>query len=87
VRVSTGTCDEPVETAQPAVNRGDTAAAMAASAKQLASTYYWHFHSHASLGPSCVVADFKESGTTIWSSTQDAYGLRSILTVVEYSAG
>jgi nicotinate dehydrogenase subunit B len=79
--------DEPVETAQPAVNRGDTAAAMAASAKQLASTYYWHFHSHASLGPSCVVADFKESGTTIWSSTQDAYGLRSILTVVEYSAG
>lgn len=64
---------------QPGVDRGDAPAALSSAAKQLSAIYYWPFQSHASLGPSCAVADVKDSGTTVWSSTQDAFGLRSLL--------
>ena len=52
------------------------------SEKQLSATYYWPFQSHASLGPSCAVADVREAGTTIWSSTQNPFGLRGNLSKV-----
>jgi CO/xanthine dehydrogenase Mo-binding subunit len=45
----------------------------------LTATYFWPFQSHASLGPSCAVADVTGTGATIWSSTQDAFGLRNQL--------
>jgi nicotinate dehydrogenase subunit B len=67
----------PVERDQSSGNQGDAKTAYSTAAKKLSATYYWPFQSHASLGPSCVVADVKESGTTVWSSTQDAFGLRS----------
>jgi CO/xanthine dehydrogenase Mo-binding subunit len=67
----------PVEKDQTITTKGDIAAGLAAGAKQLAATYYWPFQSHASLSPSCAVADVKESGTTIWSATQNPYGLRA----------
>jgi CO/xanthine dehydrogenase Mo-binding subunit len=70
---------EPSIRDQVAVNRGDTTAARAGATKRISATYYWPFQSHASLGPSCVVADVKESGTTVWSPTQDTFGLRRIL--------
>ncbi len=50
--------------------------------KQLSATYYWPYQSHGSLGPSCAVADVKESGTTIWSASQNPYGLRANLAKV-----
>ncbi|HYA17623.1 MAG TPA: molybdopterin cofactor-binding domain-containing protein, partial [Bryobacteraceae bacterium] len=60
--------------------RGDVDGSLASSPNALASTYYWPFQSHASLGPSCAVADYRETGTTtIWSSTQGVYGLRGNL--------
>jgi nicotinate dehydrogenase subunit B len=69
----------PVERDQALANRGDVDGALSAAAKQLSATYYWPFQSHASLGPSCAVADVKESGTTIWSAAQNPYGLRANL--------
>jgi CO/xanthine dehydrogenase Mo-binding subunit len=72
----------PVERDQQIANRGDVTAAMSGAAKQLSATYFWPYQSHASLGPSCAVADLKESGTTIWSSSQNAYGLRANLSKV-----
>lgn len=65
--------------AEPALNRGDTAAALASAAKMLSSSYSWPFQSHASLGPSCAVADVKAVGATVWSATQDVFGLRNAL--------
>ncbi|HTS49477.1 MAG TPA: molybdopterin cofactor-binding domain-containing protein [Bryobacteraceae bacterium] len=59
--------------------QGDVDAALAAAPSALSSTYYWPFQSHASLGPSCAIADCKESGTTIWSATQGVFGLRNNL--------
>jgi len=58
------------------VNRGDAPAALAGVAKQLSATYWWPFQSHASLGPSCAVVDFKPEGTTIWTASQGPHGLR-----------
>jgi nicotinate dehydrogenase subunit B len=61
------------------VNKGDAAAALPAAAKQLSAMYSWPFQSHASLGPSCAVADVRDDGAKIWTSTQGTYGLRGNL--------
>ncbi len=72
----------PVERDQRVANRGDVDSALPKTAKQLSATYYWPFQSHASLGPSCAVADFKDSGTTVWSSTQNPFGVRGNLSTL-----
>ncbi|MEO8049406.1 MAG: molybdopterin cofactor-binding domain-containing protein [Acidobacteriota bacterium] len=71
-----------IERDQAVANRGDVGAALPTAAKQLSATYYWPFQSHASLGPSCAVADVKEAGTTVWSTSQNSFGLRSNLAKV-----
>ncbi len=65
---------------QAIVSRGDVAAAGAV--KTLSATYFWPFQSHASLGPSCAVADVGGDGATIWSSSQGTHGLRANLSKV-----
>ena len=72
----------PIGHDQKIVDRGDVAAGLSGAAKQLSATYYWPFQSHASLGPSCAVADARDSETTIWSSSQNPYGLRANLAKV-----
>jgi CO/xanthine dehydrogenase Mo-binding subunit len=69
----------PVEREQVAVNRGDAATALVNASHRLTASYYWPFQSHGSLAPSCAIADVKEAGTTVWSSTQDTYGLRNLI--------
>jgi nicotinate dehydrogenase subunit B len=69
-----------VDRDQIVVNRGDPAAALPTAAKQLSATYYWPFQSHASLGPSCSVADVRDDGVTVWTSSQGPHGLRGALT-------
>jgi nicotinate dehydrogenase subunit B len=72
----------PVDRDQTVTTRGDAVAALPSAAKQLSATYYWPFQSHASLGPSCAVADVKESGVTVWSASQNPFGLRANLAKV-----
>jgi CO/xanthine dehydrogenase Mo-binding subunit len=72
----------PVEKNQTVATKGDVEARLAAVPQQLSATYYWPFQSHASLSPSCAVADVKDSGTTVWSATQNPYGLRANLAKV-----
>jgi CO/xanthine dehydrogenase Mo-binding subunit len=69
----------PVEREQTVEERGDTRSAMSTAAKRLSATYYWPFHGHTSLGPSCAIADVKDSGATVWSSTQGTFGLRNLI--------
>jgi CO/xanthine dehydrogenase Mo-binding subunit len=59
------------------VSRGDPAATLPAAAKQFSATYSWPCQSHASLGPSCAVADVRVEGTTIWTASQGTYGMRA----------
>lgn len=74
--------ESPAGPDQVVVNRGDAAAGLSSGAKQFSATYYWPFQSHASMGPSCAVADAKDSGTTVWSATQGPFGLRANLAKV-----
>ncbi|MGH9254891.1 MAG: molybdopterin cofactor-binding domain-containing protein [Vicinamibacterales bacterium] len=65
---------------QTVVNRGDSVAAMPGAAKRLSATFFWPFQGHASLGPSCAVADVRGDGTvTVWSASQGIHGLRNTL--------
>ena len=71
----------PAVREQTEIDRGD-ATAITSAAKQLSASYYWPFHGHTSLAPSCTIADVKDSGTTIWSSTQNTFGLRTLIATV-----
>jgi len=72
-----------LERDQSIVNRGDAPAAMRGAAKTLSATYFWPFQSHASLGPSCAVADVRADGnTTVWCASQGIHGLRTNLAKV-----
>lgn len=64
------------------IRRGNSATAMAGAAKKLAATYYWPNQSHASLGPSCAVADVRDGGVTVWSSVQASHAMRGTLAKV-----
>ena len=44
--------------------------APAAGAKSLKATYFWPMQSHASLGPSCAVADISDGEATVWTASQ-----------------
>ncbi len=61
------------------LHRGDVDAAMHASSRTLAATYRFPMQAHASMGPSCAVADVGDERATIYTSTQGVYGLRAAL--------
>ncbi|HJZ71668.1 MAG TPA: molybdopterin cofactor-binding domain-containing protein [Vicinamibacterales bacterium] len=71
-----------IERDQAVVTRGDAPAAIAGAARTLSASYYWPFQSHASLGPCCAVADIRDGGGTVWSSSQGTHGLRTNLSKV-----
>ncbi|MSV34836.1 MAG: xanthine dehydrogenase family protein molybdopterin-binding subunit [Bryobacterales bacterium] len=66
-----------VDRDETVINRGNTASAMTGAAKTFAASYYWPNQSHASLGPSCAVADMRDGGLTVWSSAQAPHNLRA----------
>jgi nicotinate dehydrogenase subunit B len=66
---------------QPRVllDKGNVEAAIAGAAKPMQRTYTWPYQMHASMGPSCAVADYGEGRITVWSGTQNPHVLRSDL--------
>jgi nicotinate dehydrogenase subunit B len=58
------------------IKQGDSAGTLRASARKFAATYEWPAQSHASMGPSCALADYKPDSLTVWSSSQGTHGLR-----------
>jgi nicotinate dehydrogenase subunit B len=61
------------------VEQGDFEKAFAGATQQIHATYYQPYHAHASLGPSCAVAEVKGDQVTVWASTQGPYPLRGAL--------
>src|SRR6266496_5362574 len=47
------------------------------AAKTIAASYFWPMQSHASLGPSCAVADVRADSATIWTASQGTHGNRT----------
>ena len=60
-------------------NDGDAPGALSASTRVLRARYTWPFQMHASIGPSCGVADVRPDGSTIWSSTQGPHTLKAAI--------
>lgn len=54
-------------------------AALASAKTTFKATYFWPCQSHASLAPSCAVADVRGDTATVWTSSQVTYGLRATL--------
>ena len=61
------------------LEQGDTKTAFKQAARQLQASYYQPYHAHASIGPSCAVADVKEDKITVWASTPGPYPLSGAL--------
>jgi len=61
------------------VEQGDYEIAYKQATRQLKASYYQPFHAHASIGPSCAVADVKEDQITVWASTPGPYPLSGAL--------
>ena len=57
--------------------RGDVALGLQGSVKQMKASYQFPIHSHASMGPSCAVASFKDGKCEIWSPSQATHSLQT----------
>jgi nicotinate dehydrogenase subunit B len=61
------------------IDKGNVDAAIAGAAKPMPRTYIWPYQMHASIGPSCAVANYQEDLTRVWSGTQNPHHLRTEL--------
>jgi nicotinate dehydrogenase subunit B len=64
------------------LDRGDVDAAIAGAATPMQRTYVWPYQMHASIGPSCAVADFRNGQIKVWSGTQNPHLLRADLALL-----
>ena len=68
----------PAEVRQ-VMDSGDFEGGLASASKALTATYENPFEMHASIGPSCAVADVQGDTATIWSGTQDPHGMKGAI--------
>lgn len=61
------------------IDKGNVDKAIASAAKAMPRTYVWPYQMHASIGPSCAVADYQDDQTRVWSGTQNPHHLRTEL--------
>ncbi|MHC2273157.1 nicotinate dehydrogenase subunit B [Bradyrhizobium diazoefficiens] len=64
------------------IDKGDVNAAISGAAKPMQRTYVWPYQMHASIGPSCAVADFQSGDIRVWSGTQNPHLLRGDLALL-----
>jgi len=61
------------------VEQGDVAGAIAAAAQPMRRSYVWPYQMHASIGPSCALADWRGETMTVWAGSQNPHVLRADL--------
>lgn len=61
------------------VEQGDVDAAIAAAAQTMQREYIWPYQLHASIGPSCALADWHADRMTVWTGSQNPHVLRADL--------
>ena len=66
----------PIVRADTLVDRGDPAAAIAGAAHKREATYTYAVQSHATIGPSCALAQFEGGVLTVHSGSQAPFDLR-----------
>ncbi|MGE3247622.1 MAG: molybdopterin cofactor-binding domain-containing protein [Beijerinckiaceae bacterium] len=65
--------DGPRDRDRTVDKKGDFAATFADLPKKVSADFYWPMQSHASLGPSCAVADYRDGGLTVWTASQGTH--------------
>lgn len=68
---------DPGITDEALVTKGAVVDPLPAGAKQVKASYYWPMQSHASMGPSCAVADIRADQATVWTASQGMHGNRT----------
>ncbi|ANJ98542.1 molybdopterin cofactor-binding domain-containing protein [Serratia plymuthica] len=64
---------------------GDVDAALASADRRFTRSYLWPYQLHASIGPSCALADYQPQQLRVWSGTQNPHLLRADLAwLLEY---
>lgn len=63
---------------QDVASRGDIDAALKAGKRVLRASYAWPIQNHASLGPSCAVADVRADSATIWTASSRAHAYQKL---------
>ncbi|MDH1265720.1 molybdopterin cofactor-binding domain-containing protein [Pseudomonas sp. GD03944] len=61
------------------LDKGDVEHALANADQRLTRSYLWPYQLHASIGPSCALADYQEQHSRVWSGTQNPHLLRADL--------
>ena len=64
------------------IDKGNIDTALKQAAKPIERTYVWPYQMHASIGPSCAVADFQQDHIRVWSGTQNPHILRGDLALL-----
>lgn len=64
------------------IDKGDVDDSIANAAKPMKRTYVWPYQMHASIGPSCSVADVQNDFVRVWSGTQNPHILRADLALL-----
>jgi CO/xanthine dehydrogenase Mo-binding subunit len=66
----------PVARAETLRATGDAATVLSGAGHVLSATYHWPIQSHGSMGPSCAIADIRDGGGTVWTSSQNTHRSR-----------
>ena len=61
------------------IQQGDFEREFAGAAKQIHATYTYPYHAHASMGPSCAIAEVSDDQVIVWASTPGPYPLSGAL--------
>ncbi len=70
----------PFESTQTIMKKGDVQQGLSQSTQKIQASYYWPVQSHASMGPSCAVADLSDGQqAVVWSASQATHRLRGII--------
>ena len=72
----------PIAKEELTQNVGDAKAALDGSARRIKASYDFAVQTHATIGPSCAVADFKDGKLTVWTSSQATHSMQHELAVV-----
>jgi len=61
---------------------GNVDSVLNSGAKNIKATYNFPVQTHASIGPSCAVADYKDGKLTVWSASQATHSMQHELSVI-----
>ncbi|MGB4117199.1 MAG: molybdopterin cofactor-binding domain-containing protein [Polaromonas sp.] len=61
------------------IDQGNVDMAMAAADQKMPRNYVWPYQLHASIGPSCALADWQTDKMTVWAGSQNPHVLRADL--------